>query len=81
MILSNLSEINEEKLFGIKINKMECNKEFFLKYNIKQDISITYARILIWFKNMIKYFDDIIPDKISTNELEFSILSIYYKKI
>ena len=79
MILSNLSEINEEKLFGIKINKMECNKEFFLKYNIKEDVSITYARILIWFKNMIKYFDDIIPDKISTNELEFSILSIYYK--
>ena len=80
-ILSNLNEINEEKLYGIKLNKMECNKEFFLQYNIKEDVSITYARILIWFKNMINYFDDIIPEKISLSELELSILSIYYKAI
>ena len=78
-ILTNLSSINEEKLYGIKINKMKCNKDFFMQYNIIEKNAIEYSRTLTWFKNMINYFEDIIPKTISILDLEISIFSIYYK--
>ena len=78
-ILSKLNILKEEKLYGIKINKMECNKEFFSQYKINEDLSIIYINDLIWFKNMIFYFDAIVPEKISVLNLEGAIIYIYYK--
>ena len=77
--LYDLSSIDNDKLNGIKLKKMECNKEFFLKYNIKETLSEKYAKILIRSKNLIYYFNDIIPQKISILEFEKSIIAIYYK--
>ena len=78
-ILETLSLINEEKLFGIKINKMEINKEFFLQYQIQENSAEIYTKHLIWFKNMIYYFDEIIPVNISLFDLEGAIIFIYFK--
>ena len=80
-ILVDLSSIDEDQkiLYGLKINKMECNKNFFMQYNIKEDLAIKYTKILIKFKNMIYYFEKIIPEKIFVLELEKSIFAIYYK--
>jgi len=78
-ILTNLISINEEKLYGIKINKMKCNKDFFIQYNIIEKKAKDYSETLTWFKNMINYFEDFIPKTISILDLEISIFSIYYK--
>ena len=78
-ILMKLNLINEERLYGIKINKMEVNKEFFHKYKIEENQSIIYEKDLIWFKNMIYYFNEIIPERIPILDLEGIIFSLYYK--
>ena len=78
-ILTTLSLINEEKLYGIKINKMEINKEFFLQYQIEEKSAEIYTKNLTWFKNMINYFDEIIPANNSLFDLEEAIISIYFK--
>ena len=51
-ILDKLTIINEEKLFGIRINKMESDINFFNQYGIKEQASF-YANTLFWFRNMI----------------------------
>ena len=79
LILNDLLLIDNDKLNGIKINKMDCNKDFFLKYNIDEDLSNKYSKILIRFKNLIYYFNDIIPEKISIIDMKKSIVAIYYK--
>ena len=78
-ILSHLNLIKEEKLNGIKISTIKCNKEYFLKYGIEEDLAIKYTKIFIWFNNMINYFDKIIPEKISIIYLEKSLISLCYK--
>ena len=78
-ILDKLNGINEDKLYGIRINKMVCDKNYFLKYNKDEKLSEKYTKILINFKNMIHYFDDLIPKTISILDLEKSIIAIYYK--
>ena len=81
LILSDLCSIDEEKLYIIKIKHMKCNKEFFLQYinNIDHNKADKYTNILIRFKNMIYYFDKIIPKRINILDLENSIFSFYYK--
>ena len=51
---------------------MKCNKEFFLQYinNIDHNKADKYTNILIRFKNMIYYFDKIIPKRINILDLE-----------
>ena len=79
-ILEKLNEITEDKLEGIKINNMECDKNYFLKYNKNDKLAEKYKRILIYFKNMMFYFEKkIIPKEISVLDLENSIYAIYYK--
>ena len=78
-IFNNLSIINEEKLYGIKINKMDCKIEFFKQYHINENVAALYAKDLIWIQNMIKYFNEIIPENITILNLEDALISIYYK--
>ena len=80
-ILSDLILIDEEKLYILKIKDMKCNKEFFLQYinNINHNLADKYTKILIRFKNMIYYFDKIIPKRINILDLENSIFALYYK--
>ena len=78
-ILMELSSIKEENLNGIKINKMKCDKEFFLKYNIKERQAKEYTNKLIRFKNMIYYFEEFIPKEISILDMENCIFALYYK--
>ena len=40
---------------------------------------ILFARILYWFRNMINYFEDIIPKKVPIINLESSIIFMYYQ--
>ena len=77
--LNDLSVIDHDKLNGIKLKKFECNKKFFLNYNIDENLSNKYAKILIRFKNMICFFKEIIPEKICILELEKCIIALYYK--
>ena len=72
-ILDKLTIINEEKLLGIKIDKIKTNKNFFIQYGIKENDAIKYSRILFWFKNIIKFFEDIFPKKISILDLELTM--------
>ena len=63
-ILDKLKIINEEKLNGIKIKDMKSNEHYFIQYDIQKNKAIDYSSILYWFRNMINYFEDIIPKKI-----------------
>jgi hypothetical protein len=76
-ILDDLNQIKEDKLDGIKLNKMDYNN--FLQINKNENLSAEYTKILFNFKNMIYFFDEIIPKEISILELENSIFAIYYK--
>ena len=76
--LEDLNLIKEDKLDGIRINKMACNKNYFSKYNKNEKIAIEYARILTNFKNMIYFFDELVPKSISVLDLENSMITIYY---
>ena len=79
-ILDKLTIINEEKLFGIRINKMERDINFFNQYGIKEQASF-YANTLFWFRNMINSFEDNIPKKIRPLDLVIAILCIYFRSI
>ena len=77
--LDILNKINIEKIFGIKINKMMNNKNYFNQYGLPENKSIYYSKILFWFRNMIKYLEAIIPKKINNSKLENIIVCLYYK--
>ena len=78
-ILDKLKIINEDKLNGIKIKDMKSNENYFIQINIQKNKAFDYARILYWFRNMINYFEDIIPKKIAIIDLESSIICLYYR--
>ena len=77
--MDTLKIINEEKLNGIKLKDMKSNENYFIQYDMPTDKAIDYGNKLYWFRNMINYFEDIIPKKICIIDLESSIICIFYK--
>ena len=63
---------------------MKSNENYFIQYDISKNKANDYTNKLFWFRNMINYFEDIIPKKICIIDLESSIICIfdkYYKEI
>jgi len=77
-LLSGLTSINNEKIKGFKLNEIEISKKFFLQLCDSDYDAEDYANRVYWFTNVIKGFNFLVPETISTKSLELSIISIYY---
>ena len=69
-LIGKLIKIDNEKLPNLTINKLESI------FNVNNNRM--YERCIIWFKNIIKNFDDIIPFKINILNLEKFYLKQFY---
>ena len=49
---------------------MKSNENYFIQYDISKNKANDYTNKLFWFRNMINYFEDIIPKKICIIDLE-----------
>ncbi|OUM69791.1 hypothetical protein PIROE2DRAFT_57210 [Piromyces sp. E2] len=83
VLLEELTSIKNTKIKGLKLETIENSKEYFLQFyddddDDDEDNAENDAKKVYWFRNAIKGFDFLIPEKIPLIDLRLSIISIYY---
>ncbi|ORX59905.1 hypothetical protein BCR36DRAFT_408277 [Piromyces finnis] len=78
LLLKELTSIKNKKVKGLKLNTIENSKDYFLQFGDSKEEAEENALKVYWFRNVLNGFDIFIPEKVSTKNLNLSIINIYY---